>query len=208
MDLLEEIFEKSKSEDLSARIEALEHLAKLDNLKAASLIRSILEKENDWHILSRVFQALGQNKSSWAVETLIEQLSNEDYSKCEHAAYALLYSKGIFQTEHKGPQNLEPLFDSLKNPAAVIRGSTLLVLLDYAEPRVKIAHCQALKDEDEWVRRIAAYGLGKYPDPLAKEPLTEALNDPCEKVRKAAADALQELEIWLSEYTYDCRYET
>lgn len=207
MNQLEKILEELKSDDISVRIEAATSLASLNDANATSSVRTIFQEENDWRIIANIFQALGQNKSSWAVEILTEQLRSEDFSMCEHAAYALLASKGIFQIERQGMHNLEPLFEVLENPSSAIRSSALLVLLDYAEPRVKIAHCNALKDKDEWVRRIAAYGLGKYPDPLAKEPLTEALNDPCEIVRKAASDALQELEVWLSEYGYDCRYQ-
>ncbi|MCJ7444483.1 MAG: HEAT repeat domain-containing protein [Methanotrichaceae archaeon] len=54
---------------------------------------------------------------------------------------------------------------------------------------------QALKDENVWVRSIAAESLGKLNDTRAFDPLTQSLNDEEEdsQVRWSAAYALGKL---------------
>ena len=52
----------------------------------------------------------------------------------------------------------------------------------------------ALKDKDEYVRKAAAYALGKIKDPRAVEPLIAALKDHNSDVREAAAYALGKIK--------------
>jgi HEAT repeat protein len=52
---------------------------------------------------------------------------------------------------------------------------------------------EALKDDDEDVRRAAAYALGHLRDARAVQPLIEALKDDDEDVRRAVDQALRNL---------------
>ncbi len=53
---------------------------------------------------------------------------------------------------------------------------------------------QALKDDDNGVRRNAAEALGYMGDERAVEPLNQALKDDDNEVRKAAKKALAKIE--------------
>ena len=62
-----------------------------------------------------------------------------------------------------------------------------------AEERMKGA-IQALEDESEDVRKVAAMALGEIGDARAVEPLTKALKDKKRDVRKAAKEALKRIK--------------
>jgi HEAT repeat protein len=51
-----------------------------------------------------------------------------------------------------------------------------------------------LRDENERVRRKAAWALGEIRDPQALEDLTAALNDPDQRVRATAKWAIAEIK--------------
>jgi len=112
--------------------------------------------------------------ASITVPALIEALSDEYSLVCSHAATAL---------GHYGPDAIDAvpeLLEGLKDERKQVRSSSLNALANISnEPYVIDAIIGMLDDESHWVRKYAAFSLGKI-GPVAEmaiDPLIESLDD-------------------------------
>ena len=92
------------------------------------------------------------------------------------------------------PERIDLLIGQMQDPDASVRESATISLRkepisDLTRPRVVGALIDAVKDENDTVRRHAAYSLGEIGDPVAVDALIEVLKDENSWVRTGAIDA-------------------
>jgi twitching motility protein PilT len=87
-----------------------------------------------------------------------------------------------------GEDVIRPAVDLLGHPEPEVRAAALVLAETVDDPRLVLPLTHMLKDEDWWLRVVAADRLGKLGDARAVPALVEALEDP--DSRWAALDAL------------------
>jgi HEAT repeat protein len=171
------LMEALKNWDWQVRWAAAWALGKIGDLQAVPALMEAL-KDEDKDVRQTAAEALGKIGVP-AVPALMEALKDEDWRVRQAAARAL--------GEIGDPQALPALIQALKDE--YVREAVEEALGKIGVPAVP-ALIEALKDDDEDVRRAAAGALGEIGDPQAVPALIEALKDDDEYVRRAAVGAL------------------
>jgi len=91
------------------------------------------------------------------------------------------------------PDDLAKDIKKLADPEAGVRWAAIDALLSKKDPRVVPHLVPTLKDEDPFIRRLTATGLGKLGDKRAIWPLFDAMSDSESIVRSAAYRSLVKL---------------
>jgi HEAT repeat protein len=166
-----------KDDDIGVRWRVVEALGKLGDPKAVDPLTNALKDENKY-MRQGAAEALGKIGDPKAVDALINALKDEEWFMRHRAAEAL------GKIGWKPKDNEEKAWYLVAN-----RDYESLKLGKHSvDPLIN-----ALKDEDENVRKWAVGALGKIGDPKAVDPLINALNDDVNSVRKWAAEALREI---------------
>ena len=146
------------------------------------LIRSL--KDEDSKVRDAAAKGLGEIKDTRAVEPLIAALKDKNGGVRWRAAWAL--------GEIGDAKAVKPLIDVMKDSDSDVR---LMAVGAFGKMKVVEPSIAALKDENRYVRGVAADTLGYVGDARAIEPLKKlAENDPDSSVRRAAQKSLAKLK--------------
>jgi len=154
----------------------------------ASAVQSLCTALEDKNEYVRFYAAdvLGEIGDASAIVSLIDALKDDERIVRKAAAEAL----GKIGDE----QAVEPLIARLKDKEGNVHRAATVALIEIRGPAVKHL-CAALKDEDKYVREVAANALGEIGYKRAAKPLEGVLKDDEQSVRKAAADALEKIGL-------------
>ena len=120
-----------------------------------------------------------------AVQPLIRALKYKEWYVRKRAAYIL--------GKIGDKRAIRPLIEALRDEDADVRYAATEALVRIGKPAVQPL-IKALKYKEWYVRKRAAYILGKIGDKRAIKPLIEALRDEDADVRYAAAEALEKID--------------
>lgn len=102
------------------------------------------------------------------------------------------------QKKNEKPPEIRDPFDFhsiiLNDPRNIMRTHTAFLLGETRDSKHVDVLCQATKDDDGNVRRLAAAALGKIGDKRAEDALIDLLHDPKPQVRQYAATSLGKIK--------------
>lgn len=175
---VEPLVDGLSDERLEVRRASAESLSRIGAPAIISLIRVF--GSHDSQLCRRVEYVLW-NIGQQAVEPLIKALSNEDWRVRMNAAITLGHIN-YKRMEDAGRLTLDPSAIHILNKK--ITGRHYRDESRAVEPLI-----ERLSDEEPFVRRYAAYALGKMGDSRAFNPLGKLLDDEDEAVRRSAEEA-------------------
>ena len=154
----------------------------------AALVRELLLGTDDG---ARWLLAVKALDAADAVPILATVLKNKGESLQTRRQAALIL--GVLADR----SGIEPLVAALGDEDPVVRARALEALAQFEAPgpEAQLAVSRALRDEDDYVREVAAITAGALKVPGAQELLKELANaDPASDVRAAAAESLRARE--------------
>lgn len=170
------------SEDWKVRMNAVQELGKLKDLRFGLTFLELIEDEHP-RVRGKAIQALRSIQDPRAMEVLIKSLMDPDKRVRSDAAYAFTWYPGA----------LTALIEMLEDPATPNRDAVANAIGKCREMRGAAILLDALHDEDADVRAAAAGALGWIGDASFAEPLMDSLSGDVRKVRESAAWALQHI---------------
>jgi HEAT repeat protein len=188
---VESLIHALKDEIDDVRFEAAEALGKIRDERAVEpLIQALKVEGESCGILKKAAEALGKIGEP-AVESLIQALRDDDITVRYLAARTL--------GEIKDERAVEVLIPALKDEGSIIGNHISYVRVKAAEALGKIGEpavellIQALNDDDNNVRYLAAWALGEIRDKRAVESLNQLLNDSDANVRETAKESMKKI---------------
>jgi len=174
------------SENYEVRCGAVEGLGQMRERKATKPIIRCL-KDDSPEVRIRAVDVLGILNDTRAVEPLIEAVRDPDKNVRWRAVYVLgHYSESGNQIAE------DAIIKALEDEDWNVRRMAVLELR-HGDDKVFTALMKRLKDKSKFVRRYAAYSLGRLGALKAVPDLVELLNDPELEVRDQARWALKKL---------------
>lgn len=190
-----ELLTRLAAADEETRLDAAVNLGGLFTLvpgaatpAAVAALATALQQDRSPLLRALAARALEMSGSERAAPALLAALPREkDLAARKAIVYAL--------ARYPAPQVTQALLSLLKDKYVEIRATAAYALAELADPAAAGALIDTLavrrKDEDAFLRREAARGLGLTGAPAAVGPLVAALaGDKSEDVRREAAEAL------------------
>ncbi|MHA1301089.1 MAG: HEAT repeat domain-containing protein [Candidatus Helarchaeota archaeon] len=180
------------SSDLKTRINAIEELGRLGDMRAVEPLSRLIDDSNE-QIRECAIWSLGRLKAS---DVLIKNLNH----KMDSVRKFIIEVLGNFEDT----KALEPLIELLEDPDNEVRANAAWSLgkiqnVKALEPLVK-----SLNDTDEEVRENSAWALGKLNDIRAIPYLLQAMSDPDEIVQNNAKESIEKIYKYL-EKIQECK---
>ncbi len=174
------------SKDSEVRGGAVEGLGLLGTRKAVEPVVRLL-KDISPDVRRRAAEVLGALDDDRAVAPLIEALKDPD----KNVRWRAVYSLGRY-SESGSRRAEEAIMDAVEDEDWNVRRMAVLELR-HGDKETFSVLIKALRDRSKFVRRYAAYALGRLGVLKAAPMLEEALNDPAPEVRDQAGWALKKM---------------
>ncbi|MFC1632256.1 HEAT repeat domain-containing protein [Candidatus Omnitrophota bacterium] len=172
-----------KNQDRFVRQAAVEMLAEIEDPRTVKILINVLNDKQP-KVRKAAVLALGKKGDPAVVDALMRALADENREIRRAAADLLIWM-------HHGAVNT--VMSVIKDGDDIIRRHASLAFVDIRDPRAVVPLIDALKDENENVRKEAAtvLSLEHKTDPRVIKPLLVALEDENEEVSKLAYSALR-----------------
>lgn len=185
MSNFEKLIKDLQSPDLKLRVNAIEELGELGNLKAIKPLSKLINDSNE-QIRECSIWSLGRLKAS---DVLIDNLNHELDSVRKFIVEVL----GNFEDENA----TRPLIKLLEDPDEEIRANAAWSLGKIGSKSALEPLIKCISDESEEVRENVAWALGKLKEIRTIPYLLQIINDPDEIVRNNAKESIEKIYRFL-----------